>query len=158
MLFNQAPTEAFQHKIFLSPDSVVGLLLLLGTESSIGEAFNSSPVESGVMARCDTSQHSRVDFVTFAPARGIPHLLPLIYHFRTGKLHYPTDVCGPLFEEELAFWGLDSNQVEPCCWMTYTQVGGVDATTIGASPVFLMSKSRLSNFNVDSPKARSTES
>jgi potassium voltage-gated channel Shaw-related subfamily C protein 1 len=37
-----------------------------------------------------------------------------------GKLHYPTNVCGPLFEEELEFWGLDSNQVEPCCWMTYT--------------------------------------
>lgn len=46
-----------------------------------------------------------------------------LFIFRTGKLHYPTDVCGPLFEEELAFWGLDSNQVEPCCWMTYTQVG-----------------------------------
>ena len=30
------------------------------------------------------------------------------------------DVCGPLFEEELEFWGLDANQVEPCCWMTYT--------------------------------------
>ncbi|KAI5637831.1 ion transport protein domain-containing protein [Phthorimaea operculella] len=42
-------------------------------------------------------------------------------HRRTGKLHYPTDVCGPLFEEELEFWGLDANQVEPCCWMTYTQ-------------------------------------
>lgn len=27
-----------------------------------------------------------------------------------------------MFEEELEFWGLDSNQVEPCCWMTYTQV------------------------------------
>uniref|UniRef100_A0A915KJ71 Ion transport domain-containing protein n=1 Tax=Romanomermis culicivorax TaxID=13658 RepID=A0A915KJ71_ROMCU len=38
-----------------------------------------------------------------------------------GKLHYPLNVCGPLFEEELEFWGLDSNQVEPCCWMTYTQ-------------------------------------
>uniref|UniRef100_A0A915KIH8 Ion transport domain-containing protein n=1 Tax=Romanomermis culicivorax TaxID=13658 RepID=A0A915KIH8_ROMCU len=38
-----------------------------------------------------------------------------------GKLHYPTNVCGPLFEEELEFWGLDANQVEPCCWMTYTQ-------------------------------------
>jgi len=25
-----------------------------------------------------------------------------------------------LFEDELEFWGLDSNQVEPCCWMTYT--------------------------------------
>lgn len=40
---------------------------------------------------------------------------------RTGKLHYPTDVCGPLYEEELEYWGLDTNQVEPCCWMTYTQ-------------------------------------
>jgi len=46
----------------------------------------------------------------------------LYFARRTGKLHYPTDVCGPLFEEELEFWGLDSNQVEPCCWMTYTSV------------------------------------
>ncbi|XP_059350675.1 potassium voltage-gated channel protein Shaw-like isoform X4 [Daphnia carinata] len=44
----------------------------------------------------------------------------VLNYYRTGKLHYPTDVCGPLFEEELEFWGLDSNQVEPCCWMTYT--------------------------------------
>jgi len=44
----------------------------------------------------------------------------VLNYYRTGKLHYPTDVCGPLFEEELDFWGLDSNQVEPCCWMTYT--------------------------------------
>lgn len=46
----------------------------------------------------------------------------ILFFSRTGKLHYPTDVCGPLFEEELEYWGLDSNQVEPCCWMTYTQV------------------------------------
>ncbi|XP_034947087.1 potassium voltage-gated channel protein Shaw [Chelonus insularis] len=45
----------------------------------------------------------------------------VLNYYRTGKLHYPTDVCGPLFEQELDFWGLDSNQVEPCCWMTYTQ-------------------------------------
>ncbi|XP_046397083.1 potassium voltage-gated channel protein Shaw [Ischnura elegans] len=45
----------------------------------------------------------------------------VLNYYRTGKLHYPTDVCGPLFEEELEFWGLDANQVEPCCWMTYTQ-------------------------------------
>jgi len=44
----------------------------------------------------------------------------VLNYYRTGKLHYPTHVCGPLFEEELEFWGLDSNQVEPCCWMTYT--------------------------------------
>ncbi|KAL3105627.1 hypothetical protein niasHT_021730 [Heterodera trifolii] len=45
----------------------------------------------------------------------------ILNYYRTGKLHYPTSVCGPLFEEELEYWGLDANQVEPCCWMTYTQ-------------------------------------
>ena len=35
----------------------------------------------------------------------------ILNYYRTGKLHYPTDVCGPLFEEELDFWGLDANQV-----------------------------------------------
>ena len=45
----------------------------------------------------------------------------ILNYYRTGKLHYPMDVCGPLFEQELEYWGLDGNQVEPCCWMTYTQ-------------------------------------
>ena len=34
----------------------------------------------------------------------------VLNYYRTGKLHYPTDVCGPLFEEELEYWGLDTNQ------------------------------------------------
>jgi hypothetical protein len=46
-----------------------------------------------------------------------PGVFPqILNYYRSGKLHYPTNVCGPLFEEELEFWGLDSNQVEPCCW------------------------------------------
>jgi len=48
----------------------------------------------------------------------------ILNYYRTGKLHYPQCVCGPLFEEELVFWGIDSNQVEPCCWKTYTQEPG----------------------------------
>ena len=43
----------------------------------------------------------------------------VLNYYRTGKLHAPTDVCGPLFEEELAFWGIDEMQIEPCCWMSY---------------------------------------
>ena len=35
----------------------------------------------------------------------------ILNYYRTGKLHHPTNVCGPLFEEELEFWGLDANQV-----------------------------------------------
>ncbi|KHJ77228.1 K+ channel tetramerization domain protein, partial [Oesophagostomum dentatum] len=41
----------------------------------------------------------------------------VLNYYRTGKLHYPTDVCGPLFEEELQYWGLDASDTEPCCWM-----------------------------------------
>lgn len=52
----------------------------------------------------------------------------ILNYYRTGKLHYPTNVCGPLFEEELEFWGLDSNQVEACCWSTYSVHRDTQAT------------------------------
>ncbi|XP_003737197.1 potassium voltage-gated channel protein Shaw [Galendromus occidentalis] len=52
----------------------------------------------------------------------------ILNYYRTGKLHYPTNVCGPLFEDELEYWGLDPNQVEPCCWMTYTVYRDTQAT------------------------------
>ncbi len=43
----------------------------------------------------------------------------VLNYYRTGKLHAPTDVCGPLFEEELSYWGIDEKQIEACCWMAY---------------------------------------
>uniref|UniRef100_A0A673I6B1 Potassium voltage-gated channel subfamily C member 1-like n=1 Tax=Sinocyclocheilus rhinocerous TaxID=307959 RepID=A0A673I6B1_9TELE len=49
----------------------------------------------------------------------------ILNYYRTGKLHCPADVCGPLYEEELAFWGIDETDVEPCCWMTYRQHRGI---------------------------------
>ena len=61
----------------------------------------------------------------------------ILNYYRTGKLHYPTDVCGPLFEEELEYWGLDSNQVEPCCWMTYTQVITIQIQSVMESVIAL---------------------
>lgn len=45
----------------------------------------------------------------------------IINYYRTGKLHSPHDVCGPLFQEELTFWGIDEKQMESCCWSYYTQ-------------------------------------
>lgn len=36
----------------------------------------------------------------------------ILNFYRTGKLHCPSDVCGPLFEEELGFWGIDEEQVQ----------------------------------------------
>ncbi|XP_011697307.1 PREDICTED: potassium voltage-gated channel protein Shaw-like [Wasmannia auropunctata] len=52
----------------------------------------------------------------------------VLNYYRTGKLHYPADVCSSLFEEELEFWGLDSNQIEPCCWSTYNVHQDTQAT------------------------------
>ena len=41
-------------------------------------------------------------------------------YFQTGKLHHPRGICGPMFEEELKFWGIEEQQMETCCWHTYT--------------------------------------
>ncbi|KAL2093463.1 hypothetical protein ACEWY4_010775 [Coilia grayii] len=43
----------------------------------------------------------------------------ILNYYRTGKLHYPTGLCGPLFEEELAYWGISETDVEPCCWTNF---------------------------------------
>ena len=51
-----------------------------------------------------------------------PHVFAAILnYYRTGKLHKPSNVCGPLFEEELNFWGIDETQIEACCWLHYRE-------------------------------------
>ncbi|XP_065646997.1 potassium voltage-gated channel subfamily C member 1 [Hydra vulgaris] len=45
----------------------------------------------------------------------------ILNYYRTGYLHVPYDVCGPLYEEELQYWGIDDSQIEPCCWLNYRQ-------------------------------------
>lgn len=45
----------------------------------------------------------------------------LLNYLQTGNLHCPRNVCGPLFEQELAYWGLEERQMESCCWPSYTK-------------------------------------
>lgn len=45
----------------------------------------------------------------------------VLNYFQTGKLHCPRNLCGPLFEQELAYWGIDEQQMESCCWSNYTK-------------------------------------
>lgn len=40
----------------------------------------------------------------------------VLNYYRTKHLHCPADVCRPLWEEELAFWGIPHAQLAPCCW------------------------------------------
>lgn len=45
----------------------------------------------------------------------------ILNYYRTGQLHAPRDFCGPLFEAELAFWGIEEKEMEACCWPYYIQ-------------------------------------
>ena len=70
----------------------------------------------------------------------VPHRHPGVFaqilnYYRTGKLHYPTDVCGPLFEEELEYWGLDTNQV--------CRIIGHSGQLFTCSPLLYINKNRF---------------
>ncbi|KAK7118700.1 hypothetical protein R3I94_022258 [Phoxinus phoxinus] len=45
----------------------------------------------------------------------------VLQFYRSGKLHYPTNLCGVLLEEEFDFWGISGTDVEPCCWAAFRQ-------------------------------------
>lgn len=68
-------------------------------------------------AQVDFDQESEEYFFDRHPAV----FAAVLNYYRTGKLHAPLDVCGPLYEEELGYWGIDDEQVESCCWLTYRQ-------------------------------------
>ena len=62
----------------------------------------------------------------------------IVNYFRTGQLHYPTNVCGPVFQCELKFWGIDEAQMESCCWELFTANRDKDAKLKGfKGPLFL---------------------
>lgn len=49
-----------------------------------------------------------------------PSLFSNILNFyRTGKLHVPISLCGPLLREELDFWEIDDKDIQQCCWVHY---------------------------------------
>ena len=39
---------------------------------------------------------------------------------RTGQLHVPHNICGPMITDELEFWNLSPALVRPCCWAPFT--------------------------------------
>ena len=43
----------------------------------------------------------------------------VLNYYRTGQLHCPTHICASQFAEELAFWGINPQNMETCCWVQY---------------------------------------
>jgi hypothetical protein len=52
--------------------------------------------------------------------------LAILNYYRTGKLHAPVDVCGNLFYEEMNFWGIGEQSIQPCCWTKYSAMRDCD--------------------------------
>lgn len=51
-----------------------------------------------------------------------PVLFPFILDaYRTGHLHFPHNVCAPVFKQELDYWGLQEARIATCCWKTYLE-------------------------------------
>ncbi|KAH3884405.1 potassium voltage-gated channel protein Shaw-like [Dreissena polymorpha] len=49
-----------------------------------------------------------------------PQIFPCILnYYRIGKLHIPTDVCGPAAKAELDYWELEDKDIQECCWVNY---------------------------------------
>ena len=60
--------------------------------------------------RSDLDYDSEEDVYYFDRHPGI--FSAVLNYFQTGKLHCPRDVCGPMFQEELNYWGIDETQME----------------------------------------------
>ncbi|XP_063053444.1 potassium voltage-gated channel subfamily C member 4-like [Engraulis encrasicolus] len=87
----------------------------------------------------DTGAASKTDPHDFFFDRSAEAFSHILNYYRTGKLHYPPGVCGPLFEEELAYWGISANDVESCCWTDFRRHRDAEA--------------ELSRFEPDEPPA-----
>ena len=38
---------------------------------------------------------------------------------RTGELHIPRELCGPMVKRELEFWEISPAYLSPCCWKIF---------------------------------------
>ena len=45
----------------------------------------------------------------------------ILQYYRTGELHIDHNVCGNAIKNELDFWLIDANDIEPCCWAQYAK-------------------------------------
>ncbi|KAK7108918.1 potassium voltage-gated channel protein Shaw-like isoform X2 [Littorina saxatilis] len=44
----------------------------------------------------------------------------ILNYLRTGEFHLPTKYCGPAMKTEMEFWGIEEDEIEECCWNSYS--------------------------------------
>ena len=44
----------------------------------------------------------------------------IIDYCRTGQFHLPLNLCGSFITQELEFWNIRLDLIEPCCWSPFS--------------------------------------
>ena len=44
---------------------------------------------------------------------------PILEYYRTGRLHFTTNMCAEQIREELEFWEISTCGLKPCCWKNF---------------------------------------
>ncbi|PAA75403.1 hypothetical protein BOX15_Mlig002764g1 [Macrostomum lignano] len=70
-----------------------------------------------------------------------PEVFADILHFyRTDELHIRHNLCGNVVKREFEFWGMYEQDIEPCCWTSYSQAAECKETLAGIDNTFLTGK------------------
>ncbi|OWF38737.1 potassium voltage-gated channel protein Shaw-like [Mizuhopecten yessoensis] len=64
-------------------------------------------------------KHFRKDVGDYFFDRDPDMFKSILNYLRTGELHLPSNICGPAAKAELAFWKIQDDLIERCCWTDY---------------------------------------
>ena len=81
------------------------------------------------LARLETSSRNyRPDHGDYFFDRDPNMFTYIIDFYRNDTLHFAHNLCDSVVRRELHFWGIDEENVSPCCWGFFTQHGEHRAT------------------------------
>jgi hypothetical protein len=78
----------------------------------------------------------------------------ILGYYSTNRLHYPTNICVKLFDDELIYWGFDECVVDDCCQSKYSTQKDDYEIEIGAKRKILAQLYHKENFGCVLPEIR----
>lgn len=97
--------------------------ILLNVGGQIFETFASTLKRSAKTCKLSNEaflrSHYRVSHGDYFFDRDPDSFRSILGFIRTGQLHVPTHICGPVMKRELLYWGVDDDRIERCCWGYY---------------------------------------
>nr|AAO45534.1 potassium channel Kv3.1 [Notoplana atomata] len=61
----------------------------------------------------------------------------ILNYYRTEELHLDSNVCGNVVKKEFDFWGMQEQDIEPCCWGSFSRASECKATLAAIDNTFM---------------------